>query len=87
MRKWLGLFDPTFVGLYAEPPELADLLDGLSMAYPEKTPLEDGGYSVSHAAYVVAYTDDNLGHVVFPSGMTVKDLEDELRHLAKEDWS
>lgn len=86
LQKWLALFDPTFVGLRAEPPELETILDGLSMEYPVRTDLENGEYSVSHAAFVIAYTKDNLGHVVFPSGMTSDLIEEEIAHLVKEDW-
>lgn len=86
MRDWLNLFDASFVGLRAEPQTLARLLNGFSMEYPKRTDLEEGYYTVSHAAFIIAFTRDNMGHVVFPAGMPVKDLKDEIPHLLKEDW-
>jgi hypothetical protein len=39
----------------------------------QKTNPNNGSYSVTHANFVVAYTEDNLGHVIYPGGVTEDD--------------
>ena len=37
--------------------------------------------------FVLAYTKDNLAHVIYPGGVTQKDWEHDLPVLVKEAWS
>ncbi len=66
IRRWLDLFDSSFVGLTIEPEALSSLLTSLGMAQIVRQDLGDGRYAVNHAAYLIAYTPDNLGHIVYP---------------------
>ena len=34
----------------------------------------DGTYDVGHAAFVLAYTKDNLAHVIYPVGVKTSGL-------------
>ena len=47
----------------------------------------NGGYEVGHAAFVFAYSKDNLAHLIYPSGMTEEDWAHDLPYLVKENWS
>ena len=47
----------------------------------------DGAYEVGHAAFVFAYTKDNLAHVIYPGGVTQDDWAHDLPYLATETWS
>ena len=40
-----------------------------------------------HAAFVLAYTKDNLGHVIYPSGVGQDDLMQDFPALARETWA
>ena len=44
-------------------------------------------YRVSHAAFVLAYTKDNLAHVIYPGGVTPEDWSQDLPLLVEEAWS
>jgi hypothetical protein len=37
-------------------------------------------------AFVLAYTKDNLGHVIYPAGVTQADWLHDLPLLAEEAW-
>ena len=66
LRRWLDLWDSRFVGLIPDAESLDALLRSLGMAPIVKTDLGDGRYSVNHASYLIAYTPDDLGHIVYP---------------------
>jgi protein SCO1/2 len=68
IRRWLGTFDPSFVGLTGTPDQIvaAQMAAGVPVARREG---EGEDYGVSHAAYVIAYTPDGLAHVLYPFGM------------------
>jgi hypothetical protein len=38
---------------------------------------------VGHASFVLAYTKDNLAHVIYPGGIAQKDWEHDLPLLVK----
>jgi hypothetical protein len=42
----------------------------------------DGGYEVGHASFVLAYTRDNLAHVIYPIGLQLDDWVHDLPLLA-----
>ena len=46
----------------------------------------DGNYDVGHASFVLAYTKDNLAHVIYPVGVKLEDLSHDLPLLIKETW-
>ena len=89
MRRWLDLWDSRFVGLIPDAETLAALLDSLGMAPIVKTDLGDGRYSVNHASYLIAYTPDDLGHIVYPwleGGGLREIMAHDLPLLAAEGW-
>ena len=49
-------------------------------------PLAKGAPDYDHSAFVVAYTKENLAHVIYPSGIDEHDWLDDLPKLAKETW-
>ncbi|MEO9254250.1 MAG: SCO family protein [Tepidiformaceae bacterium] len=82
LSKWLGKFDPNFIGLVPTPDQLAKIADALDMPPIQTEQIPGGGYAVDHAAYVLAYTKDNLAHVIYPSGVTTDDYKADLPNLA-----
>jgi protein SCO1/2 len=66
IRRWLDLFDANFIGLTIEPETLSSLLTFLGMPQIVTRDIGEGRYTVSHATYLIAYTSDNLGHIVYP---------------------
>jgi protein SCO1 len=87
LRAWLDRFDERFIGLTGSEAaiEAAQRAAGLPIA--KKTVLAAEDYAVAHASFVVAYTKDNLGHLIYPSGVTQKDWIHDLPRLITETWS
>jgi hypothetical protein len=52
-----------------------------------KADAANGNYSVSHANFVIAYTRDNLAHVIYPGGVSQNDWIHDLPLLIKETWA
>jgi protein SCO1 len=84
LRRWLDHFDKGFVGLTGSPAavEAAERAAGVPLA--QKT--GNGNYSVTHANFVIAYTKDNLGHVIYPGGVSEADWVHDLALLVNETW-
>ena len=49
--------------------------------------VSSGTPQVSHAAFVLAYTKDNLAHVIYPSGISQSDWLHDLPELVASSWN
>ena len=87
LRLWLDHFDKRFVGLTGSQGAIdaAAVASGLPPA-KKSAVRPDGTYDVGHAAFVLAYTKDNLAHVIYPVGVKQADWAHDLPRLAKETW-
>ena len=87
MRSWLDHFDKRFIGLSGSQTAIDAAQVAASIAPAKKSAVRlDGGYEVGHAAFVFAYTKDNLAHIIYPVGVKAEDLAHDLPYLAKETW-
>jgi len=87
LRRWLDYFDKSSVGLTGTPVALAAVQQAAGVPPARQIPDGSGSYSVSHANFVVAYTKDNLAHVIYPGGVTKDDWIHDLPLLIQETWS
>lgn len=87
LRRWLGNFDRRFIGLTGTEAalEMAQRAAGVPLA--QKDDPREGSYSVAHANFVLAYTRDNLAHVIYPGGVGKDDWVHDLPLLVKESWA
>lgn len=87
VRAFLDRYDTDFIGLVGTPAELdaAQIATGVPVAIAEP-PDESGEYLVGHAAQIIAYTPDDLAHVVYPFGVRRQDWVKDLPRLATLDW-
>jgi protein SCO1/2 len=87
LRGWLDNFDKRFVGLTGSEAaiEAAERAAGVPVA--QKAELRGGNYGMAHANFVVAYTKDNLGHVVYPGGVSKDDWIHDLPLLVEARWT
>ena len=87
LRAWLDRFDERFVGLTGSEAavEVAQRAAGVPPARKTVPAVED--YAVGHASFVLAYTKDNLAHLIYPGGVTQRDWAHDLPHLVNEAWS
>ena len=87
LRRWLDNFDKHFVGLTGTQAALEAVQTAAGVPLAQKTEPRNGNYSVAHANFVVAYTKDNLAHVIYPGGVGQGDWIHDLPLLIKETWS
>jgi protein SCO1 len=88
LRAWLDHFDKRFIGLTGSQAAIdaAQIASNLSPA-KKSAVRSDGAYEVGHAAFVLAYTRDNLAHVIYPGGVKEEDWAHDLPLLARETWT
>ena len=87
LRRWLDNFNKHFVGLTGTDGALEAVQKAAGVPPARKTEPRNGSYSVAHANFVVAYTKDNLAHVIFPGGVSKDDWIHDLPLLIQETWS
>ena len=87
LRAWLDNFDIRFIGLTGSYAAIAAVQRAAYLAPASKTAHTGQDYGVNHAAFVLAYTKDNLAHVIYPGGVTAEDWAQDLPLLVKETWS
>src|SRR5215472_18840685 len=88
LRTWLDHFDKRFIGLTGTKAAIqkAQVASNVDPAQKAGT-LSDGSYAVNHAAWVLAYTTDNLAHVIYPVGVKQQDWVHDLPLLVKDTWT
>ena len=88
LRAYLDGFDKTFIGLTGTQPAIDVAQIAAHMPPAKKSAVRpDGGYDVGHAVFVLAYTKDNLAHMVYPVGVKKEDLVHDLGYIANETWA
>jgi protein SCO1/2 len=86
LRTWLDTFNPSYIGLVPTPDQLNELTDAVGMPRITREDGPDGTYGVTHAAYVTAYTTDDIAHIVYPLGVSRDDWAHDLPLLAVDGW-
>ena len=86
LRRWLDNFDKRFVGLTGTPAALDAAQKAAGVPLAQKTDPRNGTYSVTHANFVIAYTKDNFGHVIYPGGVSEDDWIHDMALLVNETW-
>ncbi len=85
LRAWLDHFDRDFIGLTGDSTVIAKVEGALQLAPAviERAAAGDTGYTVGHSALVVAFTPDNLAHVVYPYGTRQEDWAHDIPKLVE----
>jgi protein SCO1/2 len=83
LRSWLDRFDKRFIGLTGSESAIEAAQQASAVPPARKAALTDRDYQVGHASFVLAYTKDNLAHVIYPGGITQNDWEHDLPLLVK----
>ena len=86
LRRWLGSFDKRFIGLTGTEADLEMAQRAAGVPLAQKGDARKGSYSVAHANFVLAYTRDNLAHMIYPGGVGKDDWVHDLPLLVKESW-
>jgi protein SCO1/2 len=86
LRAWLDHFDKRFIGLTGDAASIEAAQRAARIPAASKMSLANKAYVLAHASFVLAYTRDNLAHVLYPGGITPTDWAHDLPLLAKEEW-
>jgi protein SCO1/2 len=86
LRRWLDLFDRQFIGLTGTERAIEAVERAAGVPLATKTGPQNGNYGVSHANFVLAYSKDNLAHVIYPGGVSKDDWLHDLPLLIRETW-
>jgi len=87
LRRWLDNFSKHFIGLTGTEAALEAVQRAAGVPPARKAEPRNGNYSVAHANFVVAYTKDNMAHVIYPGGVSKDDWVHDLPLLIKETWA
>ena len=87
LRAWLNQFDKRFIGLTGSQAAIDAVQAAAMVPVATKTARAGDDYAVGHANFVLAYTKDNLAHVIYPGGVTQQDWAHDLPQLVNETWS
>jgi protein SCO1/2 len=88
LRIWLDHFDKRFIGLTGSQAAIDAAQVAANLSPAKKSAVRaDGAYEVGHAAFVLAYTKDNLAHIIYPGGVSEEDWARDLPLLATETWT
>jgi protein SCO1/2 len=85
LRRWLDQFDHRFIGLTGTEAAIEAVQRSAGVP-PAQKAVSSGNYAVAHANFVLAYTKDNLAHVIYPGGVSADDWVHDLPRLIKETW-
>jgi protein SCO1/2 len=87
LRRWLDLFDRRFIGLTGTEAAIQAVQRASKVPVATKTGPASANYAVSHANFVIAYSKDNLAHVIYPGGVSKDDWVHDLPLLTTDMWS
>jgi protein SCO1/2 len=86
LRVWLRHFDARFIGLTGTDAALEAAQRAAGLPPARKTPRAGSDYAVGHANVVLAYSKDNLAHLMYPGGVSRQDWIHDLPLLVNETW-
>ena len=86
VRRWLDSFDRHFIGLTGTDQAIEAVERAAGVPFATKTGPANGNYGVAHANFVLAYSKDNLAHVIYPGGVSKDDWVHDLPLLINETW-
>ena len=86
LRSWLDRFDERFIGLTGSDTAIEAAQRAAGLPPARKTVRAGDDYAVGHANVVLAYSNDNLAHLMYPGGVTPRDWAHDLPQLLKETW-
>ncbi len=87
VERWLAHFDPSFIGLVGDEASLRAAQKAAFVPAAERDiDGADASYTVSHAAYVLAYTPDDQAHLRYGISTRAEDWVHDLRILARRGW-
>jgi protein SCO1/2 len=86
LRQWIGLFSEEFTALTGPIERIEAMQRQLGYEPGPVSDLGGGAYVVGHPAEYLAVAPDGTVRLVYPWGVTVPQLEEDLTRLVEEGW-
>lgn len=87
IRLFLDKRDKDFIGLTADPAQLDTALAAMQLpSVIIDPPRPDGSYVVEHPSQILAFTPDDLCHIVYPYGVREAAWRNDLPRLVDFEW-
>ncbi len=88
LATWLDKFNATFIGLTGTVAQVNIAQATARVALASPVPAATGsGYLVDHAAQIIVYTPDDVGHLEFFEGMPASGVARDLDRLVTHGWT
>lgn len=84
VRRYVGRFDPDFIGLTGELDTIVANARSLAVAVEKGDKLPSGGFAVAHGTQVIGISADDLAHVVWTEGTSAADFAADISTLLDE---
>lgn len=84
VRRYVGRFDPAFVGLTGDLDTIVANARSLAIAVDKGEKLPSGGYAVAHGTQVIGIGADDRAHVVWTEDTSAADFADDISTLLDE---
>ncbi|MBA3782534.1 MAG: SCO family protein [Nocardioides sp.] len=84
VRRFVGRFDPDFIGLTGDLDTIIADAGALAVAVEKGDKLPSGGYAVAHGAQVIGISADDRAHVVWNEETSAADFADDIATLLDE---
>lgn len=81
LRQYVPYFDPSFLGLYGTPEQVAEAAREFKVHYSRHTESGASGYLVDHTAATYVFDPEGRIRLFWPYGMPAVDMAHDLRQL------
>ena len=84
VRRYVGRFDPEFIGLTGDLDTIIANAGSLAVAVEKGDKLPSGGFAVAHGTSVIGISADDRAHVVWNEETSAADFADDIATLLDE---
>lgn len=84
LKEYVGVFHPSFLGLYGAPAHTADLALGFRIYYRKVPGATANSYHIDHAVFSYAYDPDGRLRLLLRDTLSAEQIAADLRHLLQQ---
>jgi protein SCO1/2 len=84
MRRFLGAFDPSFIGGTGTAPQLAAVRKDYGISVSAKIPVPGGGYALNHSSFIYLIDRSGKLRALMPYGHGPDDFVHDVRILLQQ---
>ncbi|RJP50748.1 MAG: SCO family protein [Anaerolineaceae bacterium] len=84
LAKYTAHFHPSFIGVTGSPEQLAEVASLYGIFYQKTEGSAASGYLIDHTATLLVIDRDGYLKLVFPFGVTVPEIADDLKYMLRQ---